>query len=227
MRAAEAGVNESLRFGVTTVGDISRRVDETRAVLARSPLRAVSYGEVTGMAGRRGNLEANLVRALSEPVNRTTGAPLRVRIGLSPHAPYSIEAGGYRRCLEIARREGLPLTTHLAETPDEEAFLASHAGPFRELWEALGGWDDTVPTFPGGPIRFAHSLGLLDSPTLLAHVNECDDAEMDLLAAGRASVAYCPRTHEYFGRPPHRWREMLARGINVAAEPTAARVPRT
>jgi cytosine/adenosine deaminase-related metal-dependent hydrolase len=57
---------------------------------------------------------------------------------------------------------------------------------------------------------------LLDYPTLLAHVNYCDDAEMELLSGGPASVVYCPRTHAYFGHPPHRWREMLGRGINVA-----------
>ena len=51
--------------------------------------------------------------------------------------------------------------------------------------------------------------------SLLAHVNYARDADLDLLAAGSASVVWCPRTHEYFGHPPHRWREMLDRGINV------------
>jgi cytosine/adenosine deaminase-related metal-dependent hydrolase len=27
---------------------------------------------------------------------------------------------------------------------------------------------------------------------------------------------YCPRTHAYFGHPPHPWRELLARGGRVA-----------
>jgi hypothetical protein len=94
-------------------------------------------------------------------------------------------------------------------------FLAEHSGPFRELWDRLGAWDDSVPRFPGGPIRFAASLGLLDDPVALAHVNYCDDDEMRLLARGRAGVVYCPRTHAYFGHPPHRWRDMLAAGINV------------
>ena len=62
----------------------------------------------------------------------------------------------------------------------------------------------------------ARDIGLLDHPTLLAHVNYCDDDELAILSAGRASVVYCPRTHEYFGHPPHRWREMLAAGINIA-----------
>jgi cytosine/adenosine deaminase-related metal-dependent hydrolase len=59
-------------------------------------------------------------------------------------------------------------------------------------------------------------LGLLDYPTLLAHVNYCDDDELAILAKGQASVVYCPRTHQFFGHPPHRWREMLECGINVA-----------
>ena len=73
-----------------------------------------------------------------------------------------------------------------------------------------------MPTFDGGPIRYAQSLGLLDYPTLLAHVNYCDDAELAILRNGKASVVYCPRTHAYFGHPPHRWRDMRAAGINVA-----------
>lgn len=109
------------------------------------------------------------------------------------------------------------LATHLAESPDEASFLAEHAGSFRELWQFLDAWDDAVPRFAGGPIRFAESVGLLDAPTLLAHVNYCDDDdELALLAAGLASVVYCPRTHAYFGHPPHRWRDMLAAGVNVA-----------
>jgi len=85
------------------------------------------------------------------------------------------------------------------------------------LWNTIGQWADGVETFPAGPIDFANEIGLLDYPaTLLAHVNYCDDRELELLARGRASVVYCPRTHKFFNHPPHRWREMLSRGINVA-----------
>src|SRR5205807_9072461 len=83
-------------------------------------------------------------------------------------------------------------------------------------WGRIGGWDEQVATFAGGAVSSAHAVGLLDYPTLLAHVNYCDDAEMDLLARGHASVVYCPRTRAYFRHPPHRWRDMLSRGINVA-----------
>jgi cytosine/adenosine deaminase-related metal-dependent hydrolase len=210
-RGIASGIEQCLKFGVTTVGDISRQCAITRPLLNAGPLRVVSYGEVQAMAQRRGLLDERVGIASDKSCESD-----RLRVGISPHAPYSVEADGYRRCLATARELGMPIATHLAENSGETPFLADHSGEFRELWRCLDAWDESVPTFPGGPIRFARDLGLLDYPTLLAHVNYCDDEEMALLAAGRASVVYCPRTHAYFGHPPHRWREMLSAGINVA-----------
>ena len=209
--AVATGAQQCRRFGVTTVGDISRQCRLTRALLKNHPLRVVSYGEVQAMAQRRGLLEERVTIAADQ-----SAAGPRLRVGITPHAPYSIEAQGYRRCLEIAASQRLPLATHLAETADEATFLADHRGPLRDLWDAWLTWDNSVPHFLGGPIRYAQSLGLLDYPTLLAHVNYCNDDEMAILASGKASVVYCPRTHAYFAHPPHRWRQMLQRGINVA-----------
>jgi cytosine/adenosine deaminase-related metal-dependent hydrolase len=210
-QATRDGIEQCLRFGVTCVGDISQHSHLTRAVLRESPLRAVSFGEVLGLAKLRWRFEQLMQLSL-----RDEHATDRLRIGLSPHAPYTVDLPGYRRAMELARERDLPLATHLAETRQERHFLQTQSGEFRELWETLGLWDDSVETFRGAPIEFARSIGLLDEPTLLAHVNYCDDAELAILSQGVASVVYCPRTHRYFGHPPHRWREMLAAGINVA-----------
>ncbi|MFI5357719.1 MAG: amidohydrolase family protein, partial [Opitutales bacterium] len=204
------GIAQCLRFGVTCVGDITAQPAATRPVLARSPLRGVSFGEVRAMGANRALLEKRIKQA-------TRGAKSKgPRIGLSPHAPYSVEIPGYERCLAVARESGIPMATHLAENPAEAEFLEHQTGPFRKLWNALPWWDERIPRFAGGPIRLAKSLGLLDFPAVLAHVNCCDDDELDLLARGRASVVYCPRTSAWFGHPPHRFREMLARGVNLA-----------
>jgi cytosine/adenosine deaminase-related metal-dependent hydrolase len=209
--SARRGVADSLRFGVTTVGDITLNPAVTRAVLRESPMRGVSFGEVLGMAGRIGQMEERLGAAVSQALERED-----FRAGIEPHAPYSLDLVGYRRCLEEARGRGLPLATHLAETPDEGEFLARHTGEFGRLWDALGGWTEGVSRAEGGPIRAMEGIGLLDYPAVLGHVNYADDEELSILARGRASVVYCPRTHEYFGHRPHRFAEMLARGVNVA-----------
>ena len=211
--SAERGTRESLRFGVTAVGDITLNPAVTRPVLAASPLRGVSFGEVLGMAGRAGQTEGRIAAATAKGVGRDD-----LREGVEPHAPYSLDLKGYRRCLDEAARHGLPLATHLAETPDESEFLATHTGPLRRLWDALGGWQEGVSRHRGGPIMAMAELGLLrHEPTVLAHVNYADDSDLRTLARSRASVVYCPRTHAYFGHPPHRFEEMLSRGINVAA----------
>ncbi len=210
--AVRAGVSQCVKFGVTAVGDISKQCTVTRPVLREGPLRVVSYGEIQAMAKRRTLLDERFAAAAD--VSQESAF---LRVGITPHAPYTVEPDGYARCLAFARQNHRPLATHLAETPDEQIFLADQTGPFRRLWEeGVNAWDDRVPKFTGGPIRFAKACDLLDYPTLLAHVNYCDDEELKILAGGKASVVYCPRTHAYFGHPPHRWREMLAAGINVA-----------
>lgn len=208
--ATRIGIEQCVHFGVTTVGDISQQMHITRPILRDGPIRCVSYGEVIGLAKLRRRYEELLPRTTDQ-----AHASDRLRIGLTPHAPYTVDLPGYRQCVARAREQKIPLATHLAETSHEREFLENHAGAFRELWMTIGEWSDGVETFRSGPIDFARAIRLLDYPTLLAHVNYCDDRELDMLARGRASVVYCPRTHRFFGHAPHRWREMLARGINV------------
>ena len=208
---AKAGLAQCVKFGVTSVGDISRQPHITRPIVRDGPVHVTSFGEVMAMAKRRGLFEERLALATDRAAESE-----HLRCGISPHAPYSVEVDGYARCVDEAKRRGMPLATHLAETRGEWEFLAEHSGALRALWDAWLTWDDQVPRFAGGPIRMAKEVGLLDYPSVLAHVNYCDDEELALLSAGRASVVYCPRTHAYFAHPPHRFREMMQRGMNVA-----------
>jgi len=210
--AAKAGAGQSLSFGVTAAGDISQHCHITRPALRDGPLRVVSYGEAIGIGVSRRKVDERLARA----IDRSTASD-RLTIGLSPHAPYSLERDDYFRVARTACELNLPLATHLNELPYEREFLERRSGPFRELLERLGLWQDEIETFAGSPMQLAKAAGLVHSPTaLFAHVNYCDDDELAALASGQASVVYCPRTHAYFGHPPHRWRDMLAAGINVA-----------
>ena len=216
--ATQTGIDQSLKFGVTCVGDISQQSHLTRNVLANNPIRAVSFGEVLGRGGLQHLFEQTFARAAQTSPAPDRLTPDRLRPGLSPHAPYTVDATGYQRCVELADQLQQQLCTHLAETREERQFLLDHTGPFRELWEKLGMWQNVTP--PGvSPIEFARRVGLFERHALFAHVNDITDGELDLLATSNASVVWCPRTHDYFGHPhrtgPHPWRLMLERGINV------------
>jgi cytosine/adenosine deaminase-related metal-dependent hydrolase len=209
-RAAERGVEASLSSGVTHVGDISRFPGPVRRRLRDGRLRATSFGEIQSMAGRREMLDDRF-----EAAGDLAHDGPRLRVGITPHAPYTVEPDAYRRCVSWSRQTGRPICTHLAESPEEARFLRHHEGPLREMWEALGAWTSDVPRFDGSPVAFAASVGLLDLPALLAHVNYVDDDDLDRLSGSPASVVFCPRTHAYFGHEPHPFETMLARGVNV------------
>lgn len=211
-QAVDVGVKQCLRYGVTAVGDITAQPALTRPLLRHGPIRTLSFGEALGLAKARERFD----KAVDAAIDGQMASDF-LRIGVSPHAPYTVDLHGYHQCVQLAKYKQVPLATHLAETPDEELFLRKHEGVFRDIWNSLGTWSDDVTTFDGGAIAFARAVGLLDVRAVLAHVNYADDDDLSMLAAGRASVVYCPRTHDYFDHRPHRWREMLDRGINVAA----------
>ncbi len=135
------------------------------------------------------------------------------RIGIQPHAPYS--AGPL--LFETASQSGFPLSTHLAETTEELEFVARGTGPFRELLEKLGKWKPQyAAAYQAGltPVEWMRPH-LAAAHWLLAHVNYASDADLVILARTGTSVAYCPVASDYFGHKNHRYRDMLAYGINV------------
>ena len=209
-RAVRQGIAESVSSGVTTIGDITARPRWTRPVLAQSAVRAVSFGEVIGIGKGRTGLTDRLESAAC--IEHQTDA---MRIGISPHAPYTVEPDGLRACAERARQIDAVLCIHVAETRDEEAFTRDRTGPLSEFLRELGVWDDEIPASALTPVELCATTGLLGPSTLLAHANYVSDADMATIASTGASVAYCPRTHAAFGHAPHRFRDMLQAGVNV------------
>ncbi len=202
------GAKLSLEAGVTTVGDISR-LHLAWPVLKDSPLRKVCFAELLCFAEDPPRTLEELADAV-----RTTRTDDRLFAGISPHAPYSVTGEQLRGCVEMARRNRLPLTIHVAETREERRYIESGDGFLYDLMATAGFVAHCPP--PRRPL-FDHlgSSGLFGVPALLAHVNYVSDREMDCLAGSPCSVAYCPRAHRFYGHEPHRYREMLARGINV------------
>jgi cytosine/adenosine deaminase-related metal-dependent hydrolase len=205
-----AGIAQSLAAGVTTVGDIARFPTWTREVLAASPLRCVSFGEVIAIGTRR-----NLLGERLDAASDTKWHGERMRVGVSPHSPYTVEPQAMRACAERARELNAPPCVHLAETAHEDAFTRSGEGPLADYLRTIGIWDASIPVSGCGPVELAARTGLLSSRTVIAHANYVSDRDINLIAQGGAHVAYCPRTHRVFGHPPHRFREMIAAGINV------------
>jgi len=204
-----AGLQESLRSGVTSLGEISTTALPVGAFDSLPEL--VAFQEVIGFSAARID---SVFRALEA---RIQASPIHYRHGVSPHAPYTVHPELLQRIIELACRHRLPVAMHLAESREELQLLRENKGPFRELLEAQSMWDSDV---------FAPSLEPLDYLRILAqaprslvvHGNYLSQQEIEFIADSRhqMSIVYCPRTHAYFGHPPYPLQEILAAGGQLA-----------
>ncbi len=204
------GANESLRAGVTCVADISRGGD-TAAALAGHPIRKVCFVELISGASTPPS-DPDELRERLDRARRA--ADERTLVGVSPHSFYNVSWDDLRRMAALAAEEDLPVTMHVAETRDELDWLESGSGAVAGFLARFG-----KPGAGGGvrgaPSELLHRCGLSRLRPLLAHVNYVSDVEIEALARMRCPVVFCPRAHAFFGHAPHRWRDLLASGVNV------------
>jgi cytosine/adenosine deaminase-related metal-dependent hydrolase len=111
----------------------------------------------------------------------------RVRIGISPHAPYTCSLDTYRWCLSL----GIPVGTHLAESANEDEWLQHGSGPLRSIAPLL------VP--PSGKRAVPTMEPVLGPDLLCAHCVELTVEDVALLAARSVPVAHCPRSNALLG----------------------------
>jgi cytosine/adenosine deaminase-related metal-dependent hydrolase len=204
-RDVRQGLAECVRHGTTLVGDVSSSGASLPA-LRDAPLRAVVFRELLGLTEQR----AAQAWADAEHWLARVEASATCRPGLSPHAPYSVRASLFELAAERARRDGLAVSIHLAESRDELDLLRQRSGPFVPFLNELGVWD------PDGLVSGYDEILRLNqrvTPLLLAHGTYLDP-RAKLLA--RTKVVYCPRTHAAFGHRPHPFREMLRHRVRVA-----------
>ena len=196
---ARFGALECLRSGITTVADASFSGAAATAC-AELGLRGIVHVEVFGQD--RDDLETRFpeIRARIEPSLSDT-----VRLGISPHAPYTCSLDLYRGCAEL----GLPTVTHLAESDAETEWLRDGAGPWQALSELL------VPPIGTTAIRALALEGLLGPSVLAAHCVQADAEEIELLAAYDVAVAHCPRSNALLGCGIAPLQAMREAGIRV------------
>lgn len=178
--------------------------------LAAGPVRWTVFGELFRFAEAGLARLGKTIEAL-ERLSTTTG----LRVGLAPHAPYTAGLEVFAAARREADRRGWPVSTHLHETLDEIAFSERGQG-------TLGTWLRRLGVVPDGwrppgrrPIAALAEAGFFAGPVLVAHANYLTDDDIAVLAASRSSVAYCPRSHAFFGHQEHPWRRLLQAGVNV------------
>jgi cytosine/adenosine deaminase-related metal-dependent hydrolase len=115
---------------------------------------------------------------------------------VAPCSPFSVTGRLMRESAELARRLGLTLHTHLAETVEEESYC-------QELYGCR-------------PVEYLEELGWLDGDVWCAHCVHLNDADVARFGETGTGVAHCPTSNLRLGAGVAPVRQLLDAGVRVA-----------
>ncbi len=200
--AALAGAHDAIASGTTTIADICTDISAINAV-PESGLSGITFIETLGhtaMAWWTTKRDEFLARL---DACRSTTAP-NFRIGVSPHAPYSLDTDVLRDLAEESRACGLRIHTHLAESAFEDEYYRTGTGPLADFVAGFGRRFQIL-TDGGtrkGAAEFARDLGLLGPDSHVAHGIYLDKRGRAILRETATAVALCPRSNATIGLDP-------------------------
>jgi cytosine/adenosine deaminase-related metal-dependent hydrolase len=201
---------ESLRAGITTMGATE---DSGAALIALNDarMRGLVYLEVFGPAIDQADAAMTV---LAEKVEQFRGfSNERVRLGVSPHAPYTVSDPLFRAVAQYARAEKLPVAVHAAEAEAEELLVREGKGPFAAGLRSRG---IATPARAPTTIQLLRQQGILECQPLLIHAVRMTDDDIKAAADAGATVAHCAIANSRLGHGIARIVEMREAGINVA-----------
>ncbi|SHI42746.1 Cytosine/adenosine deaminase [Malonomonas rubra DSM 5091] len=189
-QSIENGIRLSLAAGTGAVGDILSQY-ACRKAYKKSTLQGIVYLESLGHdPGIISKVRQELRSVLAE---EQVG---NLRFGLSPHSPYTISSEYLQDIFSKCRRQGLPCSTHLAESPAEVEFIQQGRGDLAEKLYPFVGWEYLVPDGSSlRPAAYLQSQGGLFPGNLLVHGVQLVDKEIDLLKSKKMALALCPRSN--------------------------------
>ena len=123
------------------------------------------------------------------------GPGARVQIAVAPCSPFSVTGRLMEESASLARRLGLLLHTHLAETSDEESYC-------RELYGCT-------------PVEYLDRLGWLADDVWCAHCVHLTEDEVGRFGETGTGVAHCPTSNLRLGAGVAPVRDLLDAGVRV------------
>ncbi len=191
--AARLGVAEGLQHGITTFADTGDSGAGFDALLALGA-RGISYREVFGPdPAQCDDAIAGLAAKVDAMQQRATDL---VRVGVSPHAPYTVSDALFRATADLARQRGMPLAVHIAEGALESDLVQRGEGGFADGLRSRG---IAVGPRARTPIALMESLGVLGAQSLLIHCVRVDAEDVAAIARHECAVAHCPASNAKLG----------------------------
>jgi cytosine/adenosine deaminase-related metal-dependent hydrolase len=207
--AARVGLAELALSGCTTVFDHHYLFPPGVTGLLEAEIRAARELGVRIVASRgsmdlgesQGGLPPDsVVESRDDALAATEAAAsladgAQVEIAVAPCSPFSVTRELMTESAELARRLGLQLHTHLAETVEEEDYC-------RELYGCT-------------PVEYLGEVGWLAEDVWCAHCVHLSDEDVETFGAQGVGVAHCPTSNMRLGAGIARVHDLLEANVRV------------
>jgi 5-methylthioadenosine/S-adenosylhomocysteine deaminase len=119
-----------------------------------------------------------------------------VKIGLSPHSPYTVSAKLFENIADYAIANDVKISIHASESVMEEDLMLSGKGIFADVYEKYGfTWE--CPNC--STIEFLENTGILQAKPLLAHCVKVSESDIEFIKNSDSRIAHCPKSNAKFG----------------------------
>ncbi len=208
---ARMGIAEGFLRGITTFADTSDTGAPVMHALTSMGARGVVFKEVFGPDPSQCTASLDMMRAAVRELQLLSSSS--VRVGVSPHAPYSVSKALFGAVARYAIAEQLPMAVHLAESAFEELLVTRAEGPYADNWRSRG--IDPLGARARSSVALLHEAGVLRAKPLIIHAVRVDADDIALLADAACAVAHCPVSNARFGHGIAPLQAMLDAGVRV------------
>ena len=208
--SAAWGACEAARAGVTCLGDAGDSGWPTINALRDMGLRGTVYQESFGPEPWLA--KENLAKLQAKVASLRALETSLVRVGVSPHSPYTVCGSQLRLISEFALVENLPLMIHAAESVMERMLMENGTGVFAEILTKKG-IDWRAPNV--STIQYLADHRVLETRPLLAHCINIDAQDIEIIRQSGSTVAHCPKSNAKLGHGRAPLARLLEQGVTV------------
>jgi 5-methylthioadenosine/S-adenosylhomocysteine deaminase len=186
---------EMLKSGTTAFVDMYDHMGEVAQIVEQAGLRGVLARGCIGLCSEA-EQRAKLEDAIGFARDWNGRADGRIRVMMSPHAPYTCPPKFIERFVQAAHDLDLPMHTHMSETAAEV--------------------EQNVREYGARPVEHLDRLGVFSRPALVAHAVHLNDDEITLLAERGVAVSHNPASNLKLASGVARVPDLLRAGVTVS-----------
>ncbi len=201
-------LNKMLKTGTTTIGAISSYSFDMQACID-TPINTVFFNEVIGSKPDMVDTLFADFKARLENAKKNASESFIPAVAI--HSPYSVHPFLLRETLKLANSEGLPVSSHFLESPEEFEWLHKDLGGFFEFFKNFLGQEKAVSK----PMEFLEQFK--GTKTLsFTHCVEASNRDLDKIKELGATVNHCPTSNRFLNNSKLNIQKLIDKDIPIA-----------